>query len=102
MPPGTRDHDVRQNRVALLQFIEGTSLFAILDFGSGPGRDLKAFRQQDFLALDLPAHHFEGAFANASLLHVPSQALPRVLSELHATRKPWLASVWRKASQPRH
>ena len=44
--------------------------------------------QQNFLALDLPASHFDGVFANAALFHVPSQALPRVLNELHATLKP--------------
>jgi SAM-dependent methyltransferase len=32
--------------------------------------------------------HFDGVFANASLFHVPSQALPRVLAQLHATLKP--------------
>lgn len=113
---GTREHDVRQNMMALLQFIEGTLPFTILDFGCGPGRDLKAFRalghdaigleggarfvemaraysgcevwQQDFLALKLPANYFDGVFANASLFHVPGQALPRVLSELYATLKP--------------
>lgn len=41
---GTRDHDVRQNIDALLRHIEGPSPFIILDFGCGPGRDLKAFR----------------------------------------------------------
>lgn len=113
---GTRDHDVRQNREALLQFIEASAPFTLLDFGCGPGRDLKVFReqghiavglegaarfaemaraysgcevwQQDFLTLDLPARHFDGVFANASLFHVPGQALPRVLAELHATLKP--------------
>jgi len=112
----TRDHDVRQNIAALLERIEGTPPFTILDLGCGPGRDLKAFTAlghiavgldgaapfvemarestgcevwlQDFLALDLPAGHFDGVFANATLFHVPSQALPRVLSELHATLKP--------------
>jgi SAM-dependent methyltransferase len=44
--------------------------------------------QQDFFRLDLPAEHFDGVFANASLFHVPSQELPRVLRELHATLKP--------------
>jgi SAM-dependent methyltransferase len=44
--------------------------------------------KQDFLALKLPANHFDGIFANASLFHVPSQELPRVLRELHATLKP--------------
>lgn len=113
---GTKDHDVSQNMAAFLQFIESTPPFTLLDFGCGPGRDLKVFRQQghiavgleggarfaemarsysgcevwlqDFLALDLPESHFDGVFANASLFHVPSQALPRVLSELHATLNP--------------
>jgi SAM-dependent methyltransferase len=44
--------------------------------------------QQDFLSLDLPAGHFDGIFANASLFHVPRRELPRVLRELHATLKP--------------
>lgn len=113
---GTRDHDVSQNMAAFLQFIEGVSPFTLLDFGCGPGRDLKAFReqghvvvglegaarfvdmaraysgcevwQQDFLALELPDSFFDGVFANASLFHVPSQALPQVLAALHATLKP--------------
>jgi SAM-dependent methyltransferase len=113
---GTRDHDVSQNIEALLQHIEGTPPFTILDFGCGPGRDLKAFVdrghvaigvegserlaqmarsysgcevwQQDFLKLDLSAARFDGVFANASLFHVPAQELPRVLRALHATLKP--------------
>ncbi len=113
---GTRDHDVRQNMDALLQHMEGAAPFTILDFGCGPGRDLKAFSalghtavglegavrfaemaraysgcdvwHQDFLALNLPTEHFDGVFANASLFHVPSAALPRVLRQLHATLKP--------------
>ncbi|WP_087723944.1 class I SAM-dependent methyltransferase [Pandoraea sp. PE-S2T-3] len=113
---GTRDHDVSQNMSALLRHINGTPPFTILDFGCGPGRDLKTFTamghraiglegaerfvamaredsgcevwQQDFLQLDLPASHFDGIFANAVLFHVPSQELPRVLRELYATLKP--------------
>ncbi|RXZ44253.1 class I SAM-dependent methyltransferase [Crenobacter cavernae] len=113
---GTRDHDVSQNISALLSAIESEAPFTILDFGCGPGRDLKTFAdlghtaigldgaarfvemaraysgcavwQQDFLALDLPADHFDGVFANAALFHVPRAALPRVLSELFATLKP--------------
>jgi SAM-dependent methyltransferase len=113
---GTQDHDVSQNIAALLQYIEGEAPFTILDFGCGPGRDLKAFAelghiaiglegatrfaemarahgsgevwQQDFLKLDLPDRHFDGVFANAALFHVPSQELPRVLRQLHATLKP--------------
>ena len=113
---GTRDHDVKQNIAALLQWIEGEPPFTILDFGCGPGRDLKVFSelghiavglegaehfavmartysgcevwQQDFLKLDLPGNHFDGVYANASLFHVPGQELPRVLLELHASLKP--------------
>jgi len=112
---GTRGHDVSQNIAALLQYIEGQPPFTILDFGCGPGRDLKAFEElghvtvglegsvrfvamakdqghtvweQDFLKLDLPEGQFDGLFANASLFHVPSQELPRVLRELRASLKP--------------
>jgi SAM-dependent methyltransferase len=113
---GTRDHDVSQNIEALVQAIEGSPPFAILDLGCGPGRDLMAFTalghravglegaarlaelarahsgcevwQQDFLALDLPAGRFDGVFANASLFHVPRAELARVLRELHAALKP--------------
>jgi SAM-dependent methyltransferase len=113
---GTRGHDVSQNVAALLTHIEGEPPFTVLDFGCGPGRDLKTFAalghvavgldgaarfaamarewsgcevwQQDFLRLDLPAGRFDGVFANASLFHVPGGELPRVLRELHATLKP--------------
>ena len=113
---GTRDHDVTQNIEALLSHIEAMAPFAILDFGCGPGRDLKSFvdrghrpvglegsasfaqmarahsgcevLHQDFLKLDLPLGTFDGIFANASLFHVPSQELPRVLGQLHAALKP--------------
>ncbi|MGQ7818144.1 class I SAM-dependent methyltransferase [Metapseudomonas furukawaii] len=113
---GTRDHDVSQNIAALLRHIRGEAPFVILDFGCGPGRDLAAFArlghraigldgtarfvamaradsgcevwQQNFLALDLPAEHFDGIFANASLFHVPRQELPRVLAELRDALKP--------------
>ena len=112
----TRDHNVNQNIAALLQCIEGEPPFTILDFGCGPGRDLKVFAelghiavglegaahfavmarahsgcevwQQDFLKLDLPDNHFDGVFANAALFHVPGQELPRVLLELYASLKP--------------
>ena len=43
---------------------------------------------QDFLAMELPKGRFDGVFANASLFHVPSQELPRVLLELSETLKP--------------
>ena len=113
---GTREHDVRQNIEALLRHVRATSPFRILDFGCGPGRDLAVFRalghepiglegspalaamarehsgcevwEQDFLALALPAGHFDGIFANASLFHVPRQQLPSVLRALNAALRP--------------
>jgi SAM-dependent methyltransferase len=113
---GTRDHDVSQNIDALLGEIEGKAPFRILDFGCGPGRDLRTFAsrghvptgldgaarfvrmareyagvevlEQDFLALGLPAAEFDGVFANASLFHVPARELPRVLRELRACLRP--------------
>jgi SAM-dependent methyltransferase len=113
---GTRDHDVSQNRAALLRHLEGAPPFAILDLGCGPGRDLQHFRalgheavgldgapafvemarrlsgcevlHQDFLRLSLDPARFHGVFANASLFHVPSRVLPRVLAELRAALRP--------------
>ncbi|HEY3777846.1 MAG TPA: class I SAM-dependent methyltransferase [Rhizomicrobium sp.] len=101
---GTRDHDVSQNITALLRYIEAGPPAANLDFGCGPGRDLKTFArlghaavglegcarfaamaraegsevwEQNFLDLDLPDARFDGIFANASLFHVASQELAR-------------------------
>lgn len=113
---GTRHHDVGQNIRALLDAIESAPPFELLDFGCGPGRDLKALSalghrvtglegspelaamarrfsgcvvlEQNFLALDLPQSRFDGVFANAVLFHVPRQELPRVLRELLAALKP--------------
>jgi hypothetical protein len=77
-----------QNIATMLQYIEGEPRFTILDFGCGPGRDLKVVAelghiaaglegaahfadtaraysgcevwQQDFLKLDLPDNYFDG------------------------------------------
>jgi len=113
---GTRDHDVSQNTAALLRHLPKSGQHTILDLGCGPGRDLIAFRDmghvavglegaeqfvqlarsnsgcevlhQDFLNLELTAGRFDGIFANASLFHIPSQELPRVLTELRAALTP--------------
>ena len=113
---GTRDHDVSQNIDALLRNILAEPPFTLLDFGCGPGRDLKTFVQhghraiglegapvlatmarahsgcevwqQDFRQLELPDAYFDGVFANASLFHIPKSMLPSVLEQLRATLKP--------------
>ena len=113
---GTKGHDVSQNYAALLQNLEGSPPFAILDVGCGPGRDLAYFRslgheavgveacasfaamarahsgcevfEQDFVALRLPPGRFHGVFANASLFHVAGTDLPDTLRALHGTLKP--------------
>ena len=112
---GTRNHDVSQNYEAFLEAIEGKPPYDILDLGCGPGRDLQYFKslgyavmgldgsealvsmarsnsgcevlQQNFLAMNLPERRFDGVFANASLFHVPSQELPRILLEVSTTLK---------------
>src|SRR6201997_1575357 len=50
---GTRDHNVSQNIAALLQSIEGEPPYMILDFGCGPGRDLKVFAELGHVAIGL-------------------------------------------------
>jgi SAM-dependent methyltransferase len=108
---GTREHDVTQNYAAFLRPFPQHKQLDILDFGCGPGRDVSYFKslghrpvgldgsevfcamarahtgcqilQQSFLSLNLPPHSFDGVFANASLFHVPSRELPRVLTDLH-------------------
>jgi SAM-dependent methyltransferase len=113
---GTKDHDVSQNIAAFLQALPQDVALDILGFGCGPGRDLytfkslghrptgldgsKAFCQmahqhsgcpilhQQFLRLELEESHFDGIFANASLFHVLSEELPRVLGKLHAALRP--------------
>jgi SAM-dependent methyltransferase len=113
---GTRDHDVSQNIAALLKYIQLPAPLKILDLGCGPGRDLITFKrmghepvglegakaaaelarvnsgctvlEQNFLELDLPANHFDGVFANASLFHVPSANLSSVLKNIIDSLKP--------------
>ena len=109
---GTKDHDVSQNVAALLGALPKDKTLDILDFGCGPGRDMCVFKSlghrpvgldgskefckmaqqlsdcptlnQQFLKLELKDNNYDGIFANASLFHVPSRELPRVLRELHS------------------
>ncbi len=113
---GTKDHDVTQNYAAFLAPFPKDKTLDILDLGCGPGRDVSYFKslghrpvgldgsevfcnmarqytgclilKQKFLSMELPRHAFDGIFANASLFHVPSQQLPRVLAELYAALRP--------------
>ena len=113
---GTKDHDVTQNYEAFLASFPENKKLDILDFGCGPGRDVYYFKSlghrpvgldgsevfcgmarrhtgcqilhQRFLSLELERQAFDGIFANASLFHVPSQELPRVLNDLHTALKP--------------
>ncbi len=113
---GTKDHEVAQNYKEFLAPFPEEKTLDILDFGCGPGRDVQSFHSlghrpvgldgsamfcnmarrhthceilhQMFLSLRLPHQAFDGVFANASLFHVPSQELPRVLSELHKALRP--------------
>ena len=97
---GTRNHDVSQNIAAMLQYIQGERPFTMLDFGCGPGRDLKAFAELGHLATGLEGAAHLAAMARAysgcevwqqdflKLDLVPSQELPRVLVELRACLKP--------------
>src|SRR4030095_741721 len=112
---GTKDHDVSQNYQALLGALPQRRGLHLLDLGCGPGRDLLYFKNlghhavglegspkfcqmaraysdcevlaQDFLKLNLKSESFDGIFANASLFHVPSQELSRVLRELWTALK---------------
>ncbi|MCM8530501.1 MAG: class I SAM-dependent methyltransferase, partial [Lentisphaeraceae bacterium] len=112
---GTKDHDVNQNYAALQTRLPGIDGVKILDFGCGPGRDLKHFSErgyiatgldgceafcemarefsgcevwhQDFLELTLPDSEFHGVFANASLFHTPKNLLSENLKKLHTTLK---------------
>ena len=113
---GTRDHDVSQNYAALLEAIPGEPPFRLLDYGCGPGRDLRYFRDlghepvglegsqafaamardhsgaeiwiQDFTEPDLPKDRFDGIFANASLFHVPRERIGAVLQAILASLVP--------------
>lgn len=117
---GTWNHDVSQNRDALVAAMPKNP-GKILDLGCGPGRDLVAFKelghdvvgldatpafvemartasgcevwQQCFESLDLPPETFDGVFANASLIHVPRSAALAVLKNLWGTLVPGGAMV---------
>jgi SAM-dependent methyltransferase len=112
---GTKTHDVSQNINTLLKHIEGPGPHTLLDFGCGPGRDLKTFKdlghiayglegcedfcsmarehsacevfQQNFIDIDIDPNFYDGVFANASLFHVPKENLANLISRLHSSIK---------------
>ena len=112
---GTKDHDVSQNINALLSHINGNSPYTILDFGCGPGRDLKTFKdlghkafglegseefcsmardhsgcevfQQNFIDIDLASGFYDGIFANAALFHVPKENLSELINRFQKSIK---------------
>lgn len=112
---GTKDHDVDQNYAAFQTNMKSLTAMSVLDFGCGPGRDLRYFAKrghtavgldgcesfcnmarensgcevlhQDFCNLDLPEDCFDGIFANASIFHIPKVHLPVALSQLNLSLK---------------
>lgn len=112
----TKDHDVNQNYNAFLAPFNGKIGLDILDFGCGPGRDVLYFKSlghnpvgldgtlefcemarqqtgcpilhQSFNDLDLEENSFDGVFANASMFHVPSDNLDKVLKDLQISLRP--------------
>src|ERR1700730_13724701 len=72
---GTLDHNVSQNIVALLQYIYGEPPFTILDFGCGPGRDLKTFADLGHIAVGL-----DGASRFAAMARIHSGCEVRFFS----------------------
>ncbi|MCC3859823.1 class I SAM-dependent methyltransferase [Pseudemcibacter aquimaris] len=107
----TKDHDVTQNYAAFLEPFGDRKGLDILDFGCGPGRDVMYFKSlghnpigldgtlefcemaremtgctvlhQSFNDLDLQENSLDGVFANASMFHVPSVNLHKVLTDLN-------------------
>ncbi|MEZ5759158.1 MAG: class I SAM-dependent methyltransferase [Emcibacteraceae bacterium] len=112
----TKDHDVTQNYEAFLAPFGDKKGLDILDFGCGPGRDVLYFKslghnpvgldgtaefcqmareltgcpvlEQSFNDLKLEENSFDGVFANASMFHVPSRNLHKVLTDLHRALRP--------------
>ncbi len=112
----TKDHDVTQNYDAFLKLFGDRKGLDVLDFGCGPGRDIAYFKsighnpvgldgtrefcemaremtkqpvlQQTFNNLELEENSFDGVFANASMFHVPSENLHKVLTDLHRALRP--------------
>src|SRR5215813_9868173 len=90
---GTRDHDVSQNIAALLQYIEGAPPFTLLDFGCGPGRDLKALAARRDVARLQRMRRVAAGFPRARFARRPvrwrvRQRVPVPRAEPHAAGCP--------------
>jgi SAM-dependent methyltransferase len=64
---GTRGQDVSQNIAAFLRYIESDPPFTLLDFGCGPGRDLKALAECGHHAIGLDGAERFAAMARACI-----------------------------------
>jgi SAM-dependent methyltransferase len=112
----TRDRDLHADYDLFFRHLAGPMPFNLLDLGCGPGRDLRYFTSlghqaigidgsmrfvnmarsysgcrvlhQDLRKLRLPRAQFDGAFASASLFHIPPADLPKTLCAIHAALKP--------------
>ena len=110
------DEDLVEARTALAT-AQRDARRRVVDLGCGAGRDYPAFEErnidylgvdasegmltvarerfpeatfeaQDLCTLDLAERSFDGAFANASLQHVPTPALPNALTNIYACLRP--------------
>ncbi len=98
---GTRDHDVSQNHRAFLEHITAAPPHVILDFGCGPGRDLRHFRAlgHEAIGVDGSARFVEMArdYSGAEVLHQDFVALALPAGASTGSSRTRLYSTYRGA-----